>query len=74
MHSDPEASWEKLSGALKKVDHRVLANKISDYVLPLLQSHKLPVTVPEIGTYNVTMCSSGIDYVYVRPCLPGLYP
>ena len=37
MNSDPEASWEKLSEALIRVDHRALANKVNKQVVPLLQ-------------------------------------
>ena len=49
MNSDPEASWEKLAGALTKVSYRILATKIINQVLPLLQG-TLAVTVPDIGT------------------------
>ena len=38
MNSDPEASWEKLSSALVKIGHRVLANKIDTQILPLAKA------------------------------------
>ena len=37
LYGDPEASWEKLSKALVRVDHRVLADRIDREILPLLQ-------------------------------------
>ena len=39
LYGDPEASWEKLSKALVRVDHRVLAERIDREILPLLQLH-----------------------------------
>ena len=38
LYGDPEASWEKLSEALVRVDHRVLADKIDKEILPLKDS------------------------------------
>ena len=38
LHTDPEASWGKLSDALVRVDHRVLANRINEEILPLIQN------------------------------------
>ena len=37
LFGDPEASWEKLSKVLVRVEHRVLANKIDNEILPLQQ-------------------------------------
>ena len=41
LYGDPEASWEKLSKALVRVDHRVLADRIDREILSLLQHAKL---------------------------------
>ena len=38
LNTDPEASWEKLSDALMRVDHCVLANRINKEILPLIQN------------------------------------
>ena len=46
MNSDPQASWVKLSEALEKVDHRVLANKIHSQVLPAIQLKSGPQLLP----------------------------
>ena len=40
LYGDPEASWQKLSKALVRIDHRVLANKIDREILLLLQHGK----------------------------------
>ena len=37
LYGDPEASWEKLSKALVRVGHRVLADRIDGEILLLLQ-------------------------------------
>ena len=50
LHGDPEASWEKLSKALVRIDHRVLAEKINKEILPLLRHAKrLKVRGPRAG-------------------------
>ena len=54
MNSDPEASWEKLSSALIKIDHRVLANKIDTQILPLLQRETRRIAE---GIYNINYFS-----------------
>ena len=41
LFGDPEASWEKLSKALERVNHRVLADKIDREILPL--QHNKPL-------------------------------
>ena len=40
LYGDPEASWEKLSKALVRISHRVLADRINKEILPLLQRSK----------------------------------
>ena len=40
LYGDPEASWGKLSKALVRVNHRVLADRIDREILPLLQRGK----------------------------------
>ena len=37
MNTDPQASWDKLSEALERVEHHVVAKKIRDQILPTLQ-------------------------------------
>ena len=49
LYGDPEASWEKLSKALVRVDHRVLADRIDREILPLLQHAKYSKASPRRG-------------------------
>ena len=42
LNTDPEASWEKLSEALVRVDHRILADKVNKLREILLQGE--PIT------------------------------
>ena len=55
MHSDPEASWKKLSEALRRIEQQVLAEKIAKEVIPLLNQHgQLPPTpVNDTCMYNL---------------------
>ena len=54
MHGDPEASWQKLSVALERVDHRVLAKNVHSQVLPLLEHGPLPAMGTQIATILVS--------------------
>ena len=57
MYSDPEASWEKLSEALKRIEHRVLAEKIVNEVIPLHQRGPMTVPKPCMLTSTLTLLS-----------------
>lgn len=47
LNTDPEASWEKLSEALIRVDHHALADKIKQGILPF--QHDEPI----IGLHSI---------------------
>ena len=56
LNTDPEASWEKLSEALVRVDHRVLADKINQEIVPIQLQHdgvlipREPITGVNVAT------------------------
>ena len=51
LFGDPEASWEKLSKALVRVNHRVLADQINTEILPLQDNEPLTPREPRAGMF-----------------------
>ena len=52
LYGDPEASWEKLSDALVRIDHHVLADRINREILPHIRHDKVNPRKPITGIHR----------------------